>query len=518
MVAGDQLRHELRGEPGREPLKQLARLLLVLVGRKPEAEAKLGIVLEERIRPRGAAAARVRAVGSGGQVSAVDRRAAGCVSDERAVAEELRHQLDVGRLAAARARPRILEQRLQELGTFHVEPDFAAVGFGQAQEELVVRALGFPQRQLGMHVDGLVPRIRLVLGGADHHAEAATGAILGGDLDRVPGTFPFGAAVVRRLERGGSTGQMSAVVDLGADGRMRTDHRALVALDAEDLVPDRDLGGNVALLPARGADRERAVHRERRNGKQIALARHHHRGDLAHEIGCRIRDDGRQREARGDLRRHRHFVEVRQRLIDGLEVLLDYGGALLAVRLLHALLDGGDGLVLWQDAGDGKEAGLHHDVDAALHAGGIYHRERVDEVEADALVDQRLLHLAREMVPDRLLRVRSIEQEDRARRGVLEHVELVEEGELVAADEPCLLHQITGARRPRAEAQVRDGHRPRLLRVVDEVALGVVVRLLADDLDRVLVRPDSAVGAETEEDRSHHVVALDVQLAVVVDR
>ncbi len=68
--------------------------------------------------------------------------------------------------------------------------------------------------------------------------------------------------------------------------------------------------------------------------------------------------------------------------------------------------------------------------------------------------------------------------------------------------------EIGGADGPGPEAQVRDGHRPRLLRVVDEVSLGVVVRLLADDLDRVLVGPDGAVGAQAVEDRAHRRLIL----------
>ena len=65
-------------------------------------------------------------VGRGGQVAAVDRRAAGGVGDHHAVAEELRQQLDVGRLAAAGAGAGELEQRLQELRALdRVELDLA---------------------------------------------------------------------------------------------------------------------------------------------------------------------------------------------------------------------------------------------------------------------------------------------------------------------------------------------------------------------------------------------------------
>jgi hypothetical protein len=64
---------------------------------------------------------------------------------------------------------------------------------------------------------------------------------------------------------------------------------------------------------------------------------------------------------------------------------------------------------------------------------------------------------------------------------------------------------------------VRHGLRPGLLRVVHEVRLGVQVLLAAQDLDRVLVRPDRPVRPEPEEDRAHRVRRLDVQRRVVVE-
>ena len=55
-------------------------------------------------------------VGRGRQVAAVDRRAAGGVGDQHAVAEELRGEADVRGLAAADAGAGELEQRLQQHG------------------------------------------------------------------------------------------------------------------------------------------------------------------------------------------------------------------------------------------------------------------------------------------------------------------------------------------------------------------------------------------------------------------
>ena len=96
-----------------------SRELGVPVGGEPEPEPELGVVLEERVRPGWAAPVRVGRPGRGRQVAAVDRRAARRVRDHQPVAEELREQLQVGRLAAADACARELEERLQELGAAH---------------------------------------------------------------------------------------------------------------------------------------------------------------------------------------------------------------------------------------------------------------------------------------------------------------------------------------------------------------------------------------------------------------
>ena len=73
----------------------------------------------------------------------------------------------------------------------------------------------------------------------------------------------------------------------------------------------------------------------------------------------------------------------------------------------------------------------------------------------------------------------------------------------MAGDEVGLGDQIAGVDGLGAEAQVRDGHGAGLLRVVNEVALGVVVGLFADDLDGVLVGADGAICAESVEQRAN---------------
>ena len=69
----------------------------------------------------------------------------------------------------------------------------------------------------------------------------------------------------------------------------------------------------------------------------------------------------------------------------------------------------------------------------------------------------------------------------------------------MAGDEVGVREQVRALYGIAAEAEVRLRHGARFLRVVVEVALGEIVRLFADDLDGVLVRPDRAVGAESVE-------------------
>jgi hypothetical protein len=108
--------------------------------------------------------------------------------------------------------------------------------------------------------------------------------------------------------------------------------------------------------------------------------------------------------------------------------------------------------------------------------------------------------------------VRGVQQEDGARRGELEHLVPIEEAELMACDEVGAADEVGGSNRAGAEAEVRDRHRAGFLRVVDVIALRVVLGLLADDLDRVLVRADGPVGAEPEEDGAGTLLGIDVEV------
>ena len=239
-------------------------------------------------------------VGRGGQVAAVDRRAAGGVRDQRAVAEELGQQLDVGRLAAARAGARVLEQRLQELRALDVEALGLACGRARAGRGRTrsSRAPASRSGRCGAMSMALCRGLVLSLAGQTSTQSVqpvqSSGATWSVYLQALAGRRSVKSS---DLKVAGAPARRVGLVDLGADGRVRADEHALVALDADRRVPDRDLGGEVALLPLRGAHRPGAVHGERAHRQQVALARHHHRASRA--ARSRARPSGTTAGGRG---------------------------------------------------------------------------------------------------------------------------------------------------------------------------------------------------------------------------
>ena len=202
--------------------------------------------------------------------------------------------------------------------------------------------------------------------------------------------------------------------------------------------------------------------------------------------------------------RHLDLVQMAQRRIHGGEVLLHHRFAALAVGLLDGVLDGGDRFLARQHAADGEEAGLHDGVDAPAHAGLARHRVAIDHVEPQLLVDDLLLHLRAAVASQTSSGPKGLFSRNVAPGSAHFSTSMpLQERELVAGHEIGRRNQVARMDRLRPEAQVRSGHRAGLLRVVDEVALRVIVGLLADDLDRVLVGAHRAVGAQAVEQRAH---------------
>ena len=215
-------------------------------------------------------------------------------------------------------------------------------------------------------------------------------------------------------------------------------------------------------------------------------------------------------------RRHLHLVEILQRVVHRIEVHLHDLLALLSVSLADGILDRVDRLVARQHTGHAEKADLHDGVDAPAHAALARHLAGVDDVEVRLLLLQVTLHFRGQMAPGLVRIPGTVQQEGPAFRQFLRHFVALDELRLVAPDEIRGRDKVGRANRPRPEAQVRDGHRPGLLRVVNEIGLGELPGAVADDFDRFLVRAHRAVCAEPVEHRAEHVLVLRAERRVVI--
>src|ERR1051326_4600078 len=89
-----------------ELLNQVLCISLLMIERQAHAEPELRVVFKQRIAPRRSAAFAIYRVGRRWQVAAVNTGTASRIRNDRAIAEELRRQLDVRSLAAAGASTR----------------------------------------------------------------------------------------------------------------------------------------------------------------------------------------------------------------------------------------------------------------------------------------------------------------------------------------------------------------------------------------------------------------------------
>ena len=228
-------------------------------------------------------------------------------------------------------------------------------------------------------------------------------------------------------------------------------------------------------------------------------------------------------------------LETRQGELHRLDVAIDDDLPAFSVGLADLLDHSGCRMPGLDQVREREETRLQHDVDPTAETQRRGDAARIDRPDLQFELGDAGLHPGRKLVPDLVGRVRRVEEQGRPRRRHLEDVEFLEQIELMASDEAGLIDevviyavegnkaivsfekeslfgglidQIAGSNRTWGEPEMGDGHRSRLLRVVHEVALGVEVSGVTDDLDGRLVRANGAIRAQTEEDCSEHVVWL----------
>src|SRR4030095_7443481 len=166
LIALHELPREI-AERSAEAEQQMARVGGLCVQSHAHSQAELGVVLEERVRPRWTSTVTVERPRRRRLASAVDRRAPSRVRDEGSIPEELTHELEIGCFAAAGASARELEERLEKLDILYLTgTELVSVGLGQAEEEGPVPRFRLAQGRLRRHVNGPVTNLALALGRA----------------------------------------------------------------------------------------------------------------------------------------------------------------------------------------------------------------------------------------------------------------------------------------------------------------------------------------------------------------
>ena len=294
---------------------------------------------------------------------------------------------------------------------------------------------------------------------------------------------------------------------------MRAIQRAHAALDTSGGIPDRDVDSDVAFLVLRRGGREGAVHRHGGDRQIVAVAGDHDARHFLDEFRSVGRDGGLHRFLGVDDHLVlRHLGNGLQAGVHGLVVHGHDGFALLRIGLDDVFSDLGDRSLGVHDLRDHEEGGLQDRVGAAAKADLLSFFDGVDREEAGLLLDQLFLDLFRQVLPGLFSGVvERGDEEDAAFFEVGEHVVLLKEGVLVAGDEVSLRDKVSAGYWVLAEAEVGGGKTARLLGVVHEVALSVVVGVVADDLNGVLVGADRTVGTKAVE---HGAVGVGVLLSL----
>src|SRR6185369_3366831 len=147
-------------------------------------------------------------------------------------------------------------------------------------------------------------------------------------------------------------------------------------------------------------------------------------------------------------------MQVGQCLVNDFAVSSNYFRSTFAVSLFDRFLDVSDRLFARENPSDAEEARLHDRVDAPAHADFSCECVSINCEDPNLFLDYLLLHFTREQIPNSLRFTRRVQQKRCTLCRVFEHVDLVDEFELMTRDETSALDEVSGTYRTRARAQV----------------------------------------------------------------
>ena len=297
---------------------------------------------------------------------------------------------------------------------------------------------------------------------------------------------------------------------------MRADKGTLVALDALLGTPYGNGDRRTTLFVRRTAHGERAVlHAEDlRDLEFVALLAIHDVLDVRDERRCLLVD--RHLFVHSILPSIRNIDAVQRldALVDRTVVHVDDLLALAAVGGDNRILEILDRIVERNDVGELEERRLHNHVEASAKTELTRNVNGIHRIELNVVACDKAAHRCGQMRVQLLIRPERIEQERAALPQPCEQVILPHIGLLRTGDKVRTVDEIRADDRRLAEAQVAHRDAARLLRVIGKVRLRIHIRLVADDLDRALVRTDRTVRAEPPELARRRPLLREVDITV----
>ena len=281
---------------------------------------------------------------------------------------------------------------------------------------------------------------------------------------------------------------------------MGTYECALSALNTNGRIPFGHLFGNGALFKLGRRRREGTVGGQFAYRQFVALLNGHNAQNFTYERIGRIGHCGLHVNIAFGVCRIIHFFDGGQSHVDGCDVLLNDVGAFFTVGFFDEFFHIIYGFGFGQNARNLKIRGLHDDVYARAHSGFFRNLKRVDNVKVHLFVENGLLLLDGNVRPYGFRIVGTVQQKGRAFFRRFEHVICFHIGELMTSDKVGARNQIRAADGFFAETQVRYGKTAGLFGVVRKIRLSVHFGAgVSDDFNRVFVRADRTVGAQTVE-------------------
>ena len=162
-------------------------------------------------------------------------------------------------------------------------------------------------------------------------------------------------------------------------------------------------------------------------------------------------------------------------------------------HVFHSIVDG-------QDVSQFEESCLQYCISAiASQADFFSDLSRIDDIEADVLGGELAFHFIAEVVGDVVFIPAAVEQEDAAILDFTDNIVSAHVGLFMAGQEVRRFDIIGGPDRLLAKAQVRLGDAAGFLGIVFKVSLDIHIRVVADNLDGVLVGANRTVRTKAPE-------------------